>query len=486
MPSTASAAFFGSWVSDPPRAPTPVKYVSTRGQAPVLGFSDALLTGLAPDGGLYLPETWPELAATDLAAWTDRSYEDIAVDVMAPFVGDAMDAAELGELVEAAYTSFDDPAVAPLRDLGDGRWLMELFHGPTLAFKDLPLQLVGRLFDRELSRRGERVTVIGATSGDTGSAAIEALRGSEAVEVFIFHPAGRVSDVQRRQMTTVDAPNVHNIALEGTFDDCQDMVKALFADAPLRGELRFSAVNSINWARLMAQIVYYVVAGARLAEHGPSLSFVVPTGNFGNVFSGWAARRIGVPISHLTVATNRNDILARFFATGTMTIHDVEPTISPAMDIQVSSNLERLLFELYRRDGAAVAELLTEFRAERTVTVPTERMAVASEILTAARTDEAATRAAMERYRRDHDLLVDPHTAVGLDVAERVTVDTGPQVTMATAHPAKFPDAVEAATGVRPDLPEQLADLFDRPERVEALPADQAEVTDYLRGTLDA
>jgi threonine synthase len=462
-----------------------VKYVSTRGRAPVLGFADALLTGLAPDGGLYLPESWPRLGAGDLAAWSDRRYQDIAVDVMAPFVDDSMDAAELGELVEQAYSSFDDPAVAPLRDLGDGRWMMELFHGPTLAFKDLPLQLVGRLFDRELTRRGERVTVIGATSGDTGSAAIEALRGSDAVDVFIFHPAGRVSEVQRRQMTTIDAPNIHNIALEGTFDDCQDMVKALFADDAQRDELRFSAVNSINWARLMAQVAYYVVAAARLADRGPALSFVVPTGNFGNVFSGWAARRMGVPVSQLVVATNRNDILARFFQTGTMRIDQVEPTISPSMDIQVSSNLERLLFELYGRDGEAVADLLTEFREAGTVSVPPDRLAAASEVLAAVRVDEPATRAAIKRYHEGHDLIVDPHTAVGLDVAERVRRDPAvPQITMATAHPAKFPDAVEAATGIRPPLPDRLADLFDRPEHYDTLPVDQAAVTAHLRAAL--
>jgi threonine synthase len=459
-----------------------VKYVSTRGRAPILGFADALLTGLAPDGGLYLPESWPTLDAGALGDWADRRYQDIAVDVMAPFVDDAMDTTELGELVEEAYASFDDPAVTPLTDLGDGRWLMELFHGPTLAFKDLPLQLVGPLFDRELTRRGERVTVIGATSGDTGSAAIEALRDRDAVDVFIFHPAGRVSEVQRRQMTTVDAPNVHNIALEGTFDDCQDMVKSLFADEALRAELRFSAVNSINWARLMAQVVYYVVAAARLASEAPSLSFVVPTGNFGNVFSGWVARRMGVPINQLVVATNRNDILARFFATGTMQIHGVEPTISPSMDIQVSSNLERLLFELYGRDGETIADLLGEFRDAGTVSVPADRLAVASEVLSSASVDEAATRAAIERYHRTHDLIVDPHTAVALDVAERVRRDpTTPQVTMATAHPAKFPDAVEAATGVRPQLPDRLADLLDRPERFDTLPVDQAVISNHLK-----
>jgi threonine synthase len=441
-----------------------------------------LLTGLAPDGGLYLPEAWPTLAAADLSSWADRRYQDIAVDVMAPFVDDAMDATELSVLVEDAYSSFDDPEVAPLRDLGEGRWMMELFHGPTLAFKDLPLQLVGPLFDRELTRRGERVTVIGATSGDTGSAAIEALRDRAVVDVFIFHPAGRVSEVQRRQMTTVDAPNIHNIALEGTFDDCQDMVKALFADEALRAELRFSAVNSINWARLMAQVVYYVVAAARLADRGASLSFVVPTGNFGNVFSGWVARRMGVPINQLVVASNRNDILTRFFTTGTMELHGVEPTISPSMDIQVSSNLERLLFELYGRDGEAIADLLTEFRDAGLVSVPAERLAAASEVLAAASVDEAATKAAMERYHRTHDLIVDPHTAVGLDAAERVRRDpTAPQVTMATAHPAKFPDAVEAATGIRPALPDRLADLLDRPERYDTLPVDQPTITDYLK-----
>jgi threonine synthase len=462
-------------------------YVSTRGSAPVLGFADVLLAGLARDGGLYVPSEWPTLAPGALERFAESSYADVATEVMWPFVEGALERDELAAMVADAYATFDAPEVVPLTELDDDLWLAELFHGPTLAFKDIALQLVGRLFDHELSRRGERVTVVGATSGDTGSAAIEALRDRDAVDVFILHPAGRVSEVQRRQMTTVLSPNVHNVAVGGTFDDCQDLVKALFADEAFRDRRRLSAVNSINWARVMAQIVYYVTSAARLGDGGRRpVAFSVPTGNFGNVFAGYAAQRMGTPISQFVVASNRNDILTRFLTSGTMTIGEVHPTLSPSMDIQVSSNLERLLFELYGRDGAAIAELMAAFRTDGTVSVDAGRLDQLGEHWAAARVDDAATSATMAELHRRTGRLIDPHTAVGLAAARQVRRDPSvPMVVLSTAHPAKFPDAVEAATGVHPALPPHLADLYARPERYEVVANDVAVVRRLIDATLD-
>jgi threonine synthase len=456
-----------------------VRYVSTRGDAPALDFGDALLAGLASDGGLYVPDRWPRLAGDALSRFGGWSYDEIAVEVMWPFVEGSIDRDVLARLVAEAYATFDTPEVVPLRALDDGYWLLELFHGPTLAFKDIPLQLVGRLFDDELTRRGERVTIVGATSGDTGSAAIEACRDRPSIEVFILHPAGRVSEVQRRQMTTVTSPNVHNFAIEGTFDDCQDLVKALFADVTFRERRRLSAVNSINWARVMAQVVYYVSASARL---GGTIACAVPTGNFGNVFSGYVAEQMGVPIDQFVVGSNRNDILTRFFDTGTMSMSDVHPTISPSMDIQVSSNFERLLFELYGRAGHVVAAMLAEFRATGTMTLDAEHLRALGRRWSAARLDDEQTKLVMKEVYEREGLLIDPHTAVGLGAArERRREPTVPMVCMATAHPAKFPDAVEAATGVRPPLPEAMAELFELPECYEELPND----LDAVRGAID-
>ena len=459
-----------------------MRYVSTRGTAPELSFAETLLAGLATDGGLYVPERWPALP-TAVAALADRSYLDVAVEVMWPFVEGDYRRDEFAALVADSYAVFDDPEVTPLYRLHDGLWLLELFHGPTLAFKDIALQLVGNLFDYELARRGERATIVGATSGDTGSAAIEACRDRDGIEIFILHPAGRVSEVQRRQMTTVGSPNVHNLAIEGTFDDCQDLVKALFADAPTRERLRLSAVNSINWARVMAQIVYYVRSAARVGRGGP-VSFAVPTGNFGNVFAGYAARRMGVPIRQLVIGSNRNDILFRFLGSGSLELAEVHPTISPSMDIQVSSNLERLLFELYGRDGVAVAELMAGFRAGGAAEVGLDRLAQVAEVFTGARLDDDETRAVIaEEYTHD-DVLIDPHTAVGIGAARACHADPSvPMVALATAHPAKFPDAVEAATGLRPELPDRLADLLERPERYDTLPNDLGAVRDHLLAT---
>ena len=466
-----------------------MKYVSTRGTAPVLEFGDVLLTGLARDGGLYLPESWPTFAPDALARFADASYVDVAVEVMWPYVdgGSAapFDRDQFAALVADAYATFDDPEVTPLRDLGEGLWLMELFHGPTLAFKDVALQLVGRLFDHELAARGDTVTIVGATSGDTGSAAIEACRDRDAIDVFIMHPAGRVSEVQRRQMTTVDAANVHNLAVEGTFDDCQDLVKALFADEAFRDRRRLGAVNSINWARVLAQVVYYVVGAARLGGGATPVSYAVPTGNFGNVFAGYGAQRMGTPISQFVVGSNENDILTRFLETGTMHMTGVHPTLSPSMDIQISSNFERLLFELYGRDGAEVTEAMAAFRESGSFTVDADRLGPLREQWSGARVDDPGTTAIIAEIHDRTGIVVDPHTAVGLGAAAACRRDPAvPMISLATAHPAKFPDAVEAAIGQRPALPERLADLFDRDEHLVTLPNDLDAVRSYIDQTL--
>ena len=453
-----------------------MRYVSTRGAAPILGFGDVLLAGLADDGGLYVPESWPSLAAGG-----SGDYLVTALEVMSPFVGGAIAPGAFADMVREAYATFESDEVTPLVDLGDGLYLLELFHGPTLAFKDVALQLVGRLFDHELSRRGERVTIVGATSGDTGSAAIDACRDRESMDIVILHPADRVSDVQRRQMTTVPAANVHNVAVEGTFDDCQDLVKAMFADAPFRQRMRLSAVNSINWARVMAQVVYYVVAAERLGGRHVPVSFSVPTGNFGNALAGHAARHMGLDIEQLVIGSNSNDILTRFFTAGTMTLDEVVPTLSPSMDIQVSSNLERLLFELLDRDGAAVAALLDDFRGTGTIVLDPALHATLGDAWSAARFhDDEVLRFIAEEADRSC-VVLDPHSAVGVSAARHCRRDHSvPMVALATAHPAKFPDAVESATGVRPDLPERLGDLFDRPERFSRLPNDLAAIQAHV------
>ena len=450
-----------------------MKYVSTRGRAPVLDFADVLLAGLAADGGLYVPESWPALPA----GWQEpRPYAELAGDVLWPYVeGSTLPRPALDELVAQAYGTFDHPDVCPLVEIEPGLCVVELFHGPTLAFKDVALQLVGRLFDRELQRRGERRTIVVATSGDTGSAAIAACVGRPTLDVVVLHPAGRVSDVQRRQMTTVDARNVHNVAIEGTFDDCQDVLKALFADAGLRDRVGLSAMNSINWARVAAQIVYYVMAAAACGR----CEVAVPTGNFGNVLAGWIARRAGAPIDGLVIGSNRNDILTRWVRTGALVSDEVVPTLSPSMDIQVSSNHERLLFELLGRDGAATAELMGRFRSLGSVEGPRDP------VFAAASLDDAATLAVIADLHRRTGYLADPHTAVGIGAARlcRRRPDL-PMVCLATAHPAKFPDAVERATGIRPALPAHLADLAERPERYDVLPADVAAVRAYIEGAV--
>jgi threonine synthase len=452
-----------------------VNYVSTRGQAPELPFAEVLLTGLAVDGGLYVPAVWPALP--HLAP--RLPYAEAAAAVMRPFVGDDIDAGVLRLLCEEAYTTFRHAAVCPLVQIGPNDWLLELFHGPTLAFKDVALQVVGRLFDHVLGDRGEHLTIVGATSGDTGSAAIDAVAGRTNVDIAILYPTGRVSDVQRRQMTTVDAPNVRTAAIDGTFDDCQDLVKAMFADEAFRKEQHLGAVNSINWARVMAQIVYYATSSVHLGA--TPVSFAVPTGNFGNVLSGWAARRMGARIERLVIGSNRNDILARFLHSGIMATSVVVPTLSPSMDIQVSSNFERLLFELNHRDGGITAEQLQRFRVTGSMVVEPDQFETVTEVFDAARLDDDETVAVMAAVYAETGHLVDPHTAVGIGAARRSRGDPDvPMVTLATAHPAKFPDAVERATGVRPPLPEHLADLLDRPERTTELPNDLAAVESFI------
>lgn len=459
------------WSADPV-----ISYESTRGEAPILGFTDVLLAGLAVDGGLYCPQEIPLLPELDPA----MSYAEVADAVMWPFVEGTIERGDFREMVVDAYRPFRDPAVTPLTALGPEHYMLDLSKGPTLAFKDIALQLVGRLLEHELGSRGERSMVFAATSGDTGSAAIEALANRDHLSVAVLHPLGRVSDVQRRQMTTVDAPNVMNAAVAGTFDDCQDLVKAAFNDPELRGSLRLAAVNSINWGRVMAQIVYYVVASLRVNGMAGPISFSVPTGNFGNVLSGWYAKHMGVPIDRLLVASNRNDVLTRYFESGVLSARAVTPSLSPSMDIQVSSNFERLLWEASERDGAAVADLLTTFRAEGTVEVPARWNESIGAEFDGARVDDEATLAEIALVYDELGILLDPHTAVGTKAARDHGRAGVPMVTLATADPAKFPDAVQQATGVRPDLPPFLSELFDRPERFTELPNDLGAVATAL------
>lgn len=455
-----------------------MRYVSTRGRAPELGFADTLLAGLATDGGLYVPTSWPRLAPRRPGA----GYAEVAAQVMAPFVGDEIPADVFAAMCDDAYASFRHPATTPLVQTGPDEWVLELFHGPTLAFKDVALQLVGRMFDHVLSARNERVMIVGATSGDTGSAAIDGVKSCANVDMVILYPYGRVSEVQRRQMTTVQSPNVHAVAVEGTFDDCQDLVKAMFNDAPFRDRMRLSAVNSINWARVMAQVVYYVWAADAIgATADRPVSFAVPTGNFGNVLAGWIARETGLPIDQLVIGSNTNDILTRFVETRAMIAHDVVPTLSPSMDIQVSSNFERLLFEMNGRDGGITTEQLQRFRAVGRLDVEADQFdEFIAPVFRAARFDDAATLAVIADVHGASGMAVEPHTAVGLAAGRRHARPGTPMIALATAHPAKFPDAVEQATGTRPPLPTHLANLLERPERNHLLPNDLAVVERFV------
>ncbi|MEI8286012.1 MAG: threonine synthase [Actinomycetes bacterium] len=450
-----------------------MKYASTRGSAPVLGFSDVVLAGLATDGGLYVPEAWPTLPPIP-----NGSYAELAAHIFSPFIEGDIENDTMLRLARDAYATFRHPDVVPIVDLEPGHQIMELFHGPTLAFKDVALQLLGRLFDHILTARNEKVTIVGATSGDTGSAAIDGVKNCKNIDIVILYPAGRVSDVQRRQMTTVDSPNVRTVAIEGTFDDCQDLVKAMFNHAEFREAQNLSAVNSINWARVMAQVVYYFEATRRI--NGP-IDITVPTGNFGNVLSGWIAKNMGANIRHLIVASNQNDILTRFFESHSMTVTGVHPTLSPSMDIQVSSNFERLLFEMNNRDGAMTAQQLQRFRDRGALAVEQDQFDQwIAPTFRAARASDHDTLATIRSVYESTGMLIDPHTAVGVKAARDFAEDGVPMLTLATAHPAKFPDAVERATGERPTLPEHLADLFDRPERTTQLPNDLATVEAFV------
>jgi len=463
-----------------------MRYISTRGQAPARDFADVLLAGLAEDGGLFMPETWPHFSPADWRAMRGLPYDRLVARIMQPFIGSSIPFAVLETICREAYAGFGHPAVVPLVQLETNLFTQELFHGPTLAFKDLALQVLGRLFDHVLSQRDARVTIVGATSGDTGSAAIEACAGRDRIDMLILHPHGRTSLVQRRQMTTVQAENIGNVAVEGTFDDCQDLVKAMFADAGFRQDMRLSAVNSINWARIAAQIPYYVAAALALGAPDRDVAFSVPTGNFGNVFAAWAACRMGLPVARLIVASNRNDILTRFLQTNDMSIVPVETSLSPSMDIQVSSNFERILFELLDRDPEATSRTMLGFRQ-------TGRMTVADAIWHRARgrfqgfrLDDAQTETEIRRLHAVCGYLADPHSAIGIAAARASIAASSaaagvPIVAMATAHPAKFPDAMQCATGGRPALPPRMADLFTREERFTVLPNDLGAVEAAVR-----
>lgn len=458
-----------------------VRYVSSRGQAPRLGFADVLLAGLASDGGLYVPETWPTVSAATVEGFAGKPYADVAFAVLKPFVGGEIADADLRRMVDEAYATFRHPAVAPLVQTDAGTYVLELFHGPTLAFKDVAMQLLARLMDHVLAERGQRATIVGATSGDTGGAAIAAFAQSARTDIFILFPKGRVSPVQQRQMTGHGAANVHALAVEGTFDDCQALVKAMFNDAAFRRDTALSGVNSINWARIMAQIVYYFTAAASLGAPGRKISFTVPTGNFGDIFAGYAAKRMGLPIDRLVIATNANDILARTLADGVYETQGVHPTTSPSMDIQVSSNFERLLFEASGRDAALVTRLMQSLSQSGRFTLPDDVLAAIRAEFDAGRADEAATAETIRTVNDTRAYLLDPHTAVAVSVAASAPHD-GVMVVLGTAHPAKFPDAVEAACGIRPALPPTHADLMERSEVFTVLGNDAAAIKAFIAG----
>ena len=458
-----------------------MRYVSTRGEAPSLDFVDVMLAGLARDGGLYVPERWPVLDRATIESFAGKPYAEVAVEVIRPFVGGGMTEADLARMTREAYGDFHHPAVAPLTELNPNLFVLELFHGPTLAFKDLAMQLVARLMDHVLHQRAERTTIVVATSGDTGGAAIEAFRGRAQADVVVLFPQGRISDVQRRMMTTAPETNVHALAIEGTFDDCQALVKAMFNHHAFRDRVRLSGVNSINWARVVAQAVYYFTAAVALGGPHRKIAFTVPTGNFGDVYAGYVAFRMGLPIDRLVVATNVNDILVRTFATGAYEVRDVIATTSPSMDIQVSSNFERLLFDAYGRDAPAVRALMGSLAQSGRFMVSAQALKELRSLFTADRADEQECAAEIRAWMREADYCVDPHTAVALAVAEKETRDPSvPMVVLSTAHPAKFPDAVKAACGFVPALPDRLADLAKRKERITVLPADQAAVERYV------
>jgi len=458
-----------------------MEYISTRGSAPALDFEGATLAGLASDGGLYVPREWPRFSADEIAAMAGLPYAQLAAKIMQPFVGDSLSPERLLELTTQAYGRFAHKAVTPLVQLDEQQWVLELFHGPTLAFKDVALQLLGLLFEEFLGRSERNLTIVGATSGDTGSAAIDAVAGRAKVQIFMLHPKGRVSDVQRRQMTTVLAPNVHNIAIEGSFDDAQATVKRMFNDRDVIDRFAIGAVNSINWARLMAQVVYYFAAALQLGAPHRKVAFSVPTGNFGDVFAGYVAAQMGLPIEKLIVATNVNDILHRALSTGDYSQGTVTPTAAPSMDIQVSSNFERLLFDLGGREGKALAEQMAGFESTKAMQLTNAQREGAAALFQSASADGDAMAQAIRWAHEQCGELIDPHTACGIHAARTAGIDPAvPVITLATAHPAKFRDAVERATGHRPSLPSRVGDLFEREERLVDLPGDYASIADYV------
>ncbi|MDA9425922.1 threonine synthase [Bradyrhizobium sp. CCBAU 53380] len=457
------------------------RYISTRGEAPELGFCDVMLTGLARDGGLYVPATWPQLPTETIAGFFGRPYWEVAVDVIRPFAGGEITDTELGRMANEAYATFRHPAVVPLRQMSPHQFVLELFHGPTLAFKDVAMQLISRLMDHVLAKRGQRTTIVVATSGDTGGAAVEAFAGLENVDLIVLFPHGRISEVQRRMMTSTGAANVHALAIEGTFDDCQALVKGMFNNHRFRDATSLSGVNSINWARIVAQVVYYFTSAVAVGAPARAVDFVVPTGNFGDIFAGYAAKRMGLPVRTLRIAANVNDILARTLKTGIYEVREVHATASPSMDIQISSNFERLLFEASRRDAAGVRRLMESLKQSGRFVLPDAALAAIREEFDAGRADETETAAAIRAAWREAGELVDPHTAVALAVADRDTTDTRvPSIVLSTAHPAKFPDAVEAACGQRPQLPAWLDGLMTKSEHMRVMKNDQAEVERFV------
>lgn len=458
-----------------------MRYVSTRGGDEPLDFVSTSLAGLARDGGLYVPETWPSIAPERIAAMAGRPYAELAAEVIAPFAEPALPSSTIARMAQEAYAPFRHPAVAPLVQLAPDTFVLELFHGPTLAFKDLAMQFLARLMDHALGARGDRATIVVATSGDTGGAAVEAFRGADRIDLVVLYPEGRISDVQRRMMTTPEDSNVHAVAIEGTFDDCQALVKAMFNHHAFRDRVRLSAVNSINWARIVAQAVYFFAAAVALGAPHRKVAFTVPTGNFGDIFAGYVALRMGLPIERLVIATNTNDILARTLASGAYEVRDVVPTASPSMDIQVSSNFERLVFEACARDAAAVRSAMGSLAQSGRFSLAAPAMRAIRAQFGAGRADEEETAASARVVLKETGYLADPHTAVALAVAEKQAREPGvPMIVLSTAHPAKFPDAVEVACGIRPGLPDWLADLPARQERITVLPAEQAAVEQFV------
>ena len=458
-----------------------MRYVSTRGEAPPLGFIDVTLAGLARDGGLYVPETWPRLSLETIASFAGRPYAEVAVEVIRPFVGDTISDADLSRLAREAYGTFRHPAIAPVSQLGVNTFQLELFHGPTLAFKDVAMQFLARLVDFALEQRGERTTIVVATSGDTGGAAVDAFRGRSRIDLVVLFPNGRISDVQRRMMTTAPDANVRAVAVEGTFDDCQALVKAMFNHHAFREQVRLSGVNSINWARIVAQAVYYFTAAMALGAPHRKVAFTVPTGNFGDVFAGYVASRMGLPIDRLVVATNVNDILVRTLASGAYEMRGVVATSSPSMDIQVSSNFERLLFDACGRDAGAIRAMMGSLAQSQRFAMPPKALSEMRNLFSADRASEDEVAATIRTTLRETGHFIDPHTAVGVAVAEKEHRDPAmPMIVLSTAHPAKFPDAVEAACGKRPELPDWLSDLETKKENITVLPPDQAQIERFV------